>query len=285
MSRPLDLRGAPLLLDGAMGTALLARGLPAGALPEDWLLDRPDEVAAVHAAHAAAGARLLLTCTFNAASARLTGRPAGADLARTCALAAGLALRAAGGGVVAGALGPAAVAVPGGDAPPRAALAAPFERPVAALAEAGVDLLWLESQYDPREAQAALAVALGAGLPVVVTFTLAGRDGRLEAPGGGAAEPLLLGAAEAGAAAVGVNCVATGEALTALAAWARERLPVPFVAKPSPGLPGRVLPPRPFAAALRPAVRAGARLVGGCCGAEAGHVGALAAMLRDEGAR
>ncbi|HET9551588.1 MAG TPA: homocysteine S-methyltransferase family protein, partial [Anaeromyxobacteraceae bacterium] len=100
MSRPLDLAGPPLLLDGAMGTALLARGLPPGALPEDWLLERPGDVEAVHAGHAAAGARVLLSCTFNAASARLDGHPAGADLDRTCALAVALARRAAGGALV-----------------------------------------------------------------------------------------------------------------------------------------------------------------------------------------
>jgi 5-methyltetrahydrofolate--homocysteine methyltransferase len=56
-------------------------------------------------------------------------------------------------------------------------------------------------------------------------------------------------------------------------------VPVPVVAKPSPGLPGAVLPPAAFAAAVEPAVRAGARLVGGCCGAGPGHVAALRALV------
>lgn len=272
------------LLDGAMGTALLARGLPPGALPEDWVLERPREVAAVHRAHAAAGAQLLLTCTFNAASLRAGNRRSPSALARACADGVALARAEARGGLVAGALGPLALAVPGGAAPPDAELSAPFVAPVRALVGAGADLLWLESQYDPREAAAALAVARASGRPVVVTFTFVERGGRFVSPAGEAPEALLLAAARGGAAAVGVNCVAPGPALCAMAAWARSALPVPFVAKPSPGLPGAVLSPAAFAAAVAPAVRAGAAWLGGCCGAEAGHVGALAALLRDEGA-
>ena len=274
------LPAGPLLLDGAMGTALLARGLPAGALPEDWVLSRPEEVAAVHRSHAEAGARLLLTCTFNAASLRAGNRLPPSALARACTAGVALARAEARGGLVAGALGPLALAVPGGAAPPEADLAAPFAAPVRALAAAGADLLWLEGQYDPRELSAALPVALAAGLPVAVTFTFAGSGARFTTPGGEPVEPLLLAAARGGAAAVGVNCVAPGPALTALARWARGALQVPFVARPSPGLPGQVLGPAAFAAALAPAVQAGAGWIGGCCGAEAAHLAALGALLR-----
>src|SRR4051794_19559942 len=55
-----------LILDGAMGTALFARGL-AGRAPS-WNLSRPDEVLAVHREHVAAGADLVLTNTFVGAS-------------------------------------------------------------------------------------------------------------------------------------------------------------------------------------------------------------------------
>jgi 5-methyltetrahydrofolate--homocysteine methyltransferase len=268
-----------LPLDGAMGTALLARGLPAGEVPEAWVLARPDQVAAVHRAHVAAGARLLLTCTFNAASLRAGHRFPPSALARACAAGVALARAEARGGLVAGALGPLAVSVPGGAPPAESDLTSPFVAPVRALVDAGADLLWLESQYDLREAAAALATARAAGLPVVVTYTLAERGGRFVAAGGEPAEPLLVAAVRGGAAAVGVNCVAAGPALTALAAWALAELPVPFVARPSPGLPGSVLAPAAFAAAVAPALRAGAAWIGGCCGAEAGHVGALAALL------
>ena len=272
----------PLLLDGAMGTALQVMGLAPTDLPEAWLLARPEAIGEVHRAHVAAGARLLLTCTFNAAAPRAAGLLGGGLVRRACLAAAALARLEADGAdgvLVAGALGPRALARPGGPVPPEAELARPFLPALQALVEGGVDLLWLETQYDQREALAALRVAVPLGLPVVLTYALHARDGRLLAADGTPAEALLREAAAAGAAAAGVNCAPAGPALTALTRWAASELLVPFVAKPSPGLPGAVLPPAPFADAVAPAIEAGARLVGGCCGATAEHVAALARRM------
>ena len=60
-------RGAaqPIVWDGGVGTALIARGLELGREPpEAWLLRRPDEVLAVHSEFAGAGAEVLQTCSF-----------------------------------------------------------------------------------------------------------------------------------------------------------------------------------------------------------------------------
>jgi len=272
--------GSPTLLDGAMGTALQARGLAADALPEEWLLSRPEEIAAVHTAHAAAGAGVLLTCSFNAAAPRLAARMGGARADDLCARAVGLARAAASGALVAGALGPTGLARPGDPSPRRSELGERYDQPARALAAAGADLLWLESQWDVGEARAALAAARRTGLPVAVTFTLREtRAGRFEAPDGTPAEDCLRAVAADGALAAGVNCVSPGPALAALAAWAAVALPVPFAAKPSPGPPGAVLSPSQFAAALAPALRGRAWLAGGCCGATAAHLAALGAAL------
>lgn len=270
---------APLLLDGAMGTALQGRGLPADAVPEGWVLARPDEVERVHAEHAAAGARVVLTCTFNAASPRLAARLDPARLEELCAEAVRLARRGAPAALVAGDLGPTGLFGPGRAPPPDDEVLAAYARPARALARAGADLLWVESQWDLAEARLALAAARGAGIPAAVTFTPREERGRLRAPDGTAVEALLEGAAAAGAIAVGVNCLFASPALAALAAWARAGLRVPLAAKPSPGLPGAVLGPDAFAAALRPALDAGLGMVGGCCGATAAHVAALGAAL------
>ncbi|ACG73290.1 homocysteine S-methyltransferase [Anaeromyxobacter sp. K] len=274
--RPFD---GPTLLDGAMGTALLAGGLPAGALPEAWVLERPEAIAAVHAAHAAAGAQVVLTCTFNAAGPRLDPLVPPDRVGALCAAAVRLARRAAPGARVAGDLGPTALYGPGRPPPDGAAVRARYARAAGALAAAGADLLWAESQWDLAEARLALDAARAAGLPVVVTFALRAEAGRLAAPDGTPAEALLEAVADAGAAAAGVNCVPPGPALAALAAWAARRLAVRFVAKPSPGLPGEVLGPDAFAEALRPAVQAGLGVAGGCCGAGPGHLAALRRLL------
>jgi 5-methyltetrahydrofolate--homocysteine methyltransferase len=270
----------PTLLDGAMGTALLARGLPPDAVPEEWVLERPDEVARVHAEHAAAGARLLLTATFGCPAAAIARRLGAERIASLCAAAVHLARTAAEDGVlVAGAVGPTGLSIPRGPPAPPAALATRFAPPLAALAEAGADLLWIESQWDLAEARAALAAGRATGLPCVVTFTFAEDGGRFRAPDGTPAEACLAGIASAGAAAAGVNCVFAGPALDTLSAWATAHLGVPFVAKPSPGLPGAVLAPEAFARALRPALDAGLSVVGGCCGATGDHLRAIGPLL------
>jgi 5-methyltetrahydrofolate--homocysteine methyltransferase len=270
-----------------MGTALAARGLATDALPEEWLLARPEEVLRVHADHAAAGARILLTCTFSCAAPRLEARAGAAAVPAACARAAALAREAgaAAGVLVAGAVGPTGLAPPLGPGAPSAALEARYARAFAALGAAGVDLLWIESQHDLAEALAALRAARRIGLPAAVTFSLAERAGRLEPAAGDATALDWLARAEAeGAEAAGVNCVFPGAALDALASAACARLRIPFVLKPSPGLPGAALAPDPFAAALRPALAAGTRVAGGCCGATGAHLRALGAALSAQGA-
>ena len=69
--------GRTLLLDGGMGTMLQARGLPAGEHPEQFCLDRPDVLRGIHADYLAAGADIILTCTFGGSRLKL---PAGIDV-------------------------------------------------------------------------------------------------------------------------------------------------------------------------------------------------------------
>jgi 5-methyltetrahydrofolate--homocysteine methyltransferase len=242
-----------------MGTALLARGL--SGLPEDWLAARPGEIAAVHAAHVRAGAALCLTATFNLDAPRL----ATAATVRELASAAVRLARAAGAARVAGAVGPTC-----GERPGR------YARAFEALAAAGVDLLWAESQLDLAEAREALAAGRALGLPCVVTVTFT-RGDRLArgVPVGDA----LAALADGGAAAVGVSCVEAGPRLERILARAAPGLGVPLVAKPSPGLPGAVLAPAPFAERCAALAEAGAAWIGACCGATPEHVAAIARRL------
>jgi methionine synthase I (cobalamin-dependent) len=63
--------GPILLLDGGLGSALLARGLRPGDPPDRWNLERPEEVLAVHRGYVAAGSEAIHTNTFGANRARL----------------------------------------------------------------------------------------------------------------------------------------------------------------------------------------------------------------------
>ena len=93
-----------VLLDGAMGTQLQARGLAPGELPETWNLIRPEDVQAIHEAYLAAGADVVTTNTFGA-NALKCGEDAAA-VVRAGVEIARAAVRKAGRGLVALDLGP-----------------------------------------------------------------------------------------------------------------------------------------------------------------------------------
>ena len=261
-----------------MGTTLLARGLEPGVSPERWLVERPDEIAAVHAAHAAAGAEVVLTCTFNIASSRVD-RSSVEDVA---ARAVALARSAAPGATVAGAVGPSGLCDPARRPPRAAELAALYSRAFSALAAEGVDLLWAESQYSAAEARTAVRCALQSGERVAASVVYTGaRGGRAALPDGTLVDDLLEELAGMGAAAVGVNCVLPdAPGLAEAIAGVARRVTVPVIAKPSAGLPGHLLTPEEFGERCRSLRAAGASWIGGCCGAGAEHVAAAARALR-----
>ena len=233
----------PHLLDGAMGTELARRGFR--GLPEAALTEAPWLVKAIHAEYAALGARLVLTATLNV----LTEGDARAIAPKAVALAR----EAAPDALVAADLGP-------GVSEAEAAGV------LAAFAAAGADLAWAETQLESPAARALVAAAHRAGLECVVTFAAAGAE-----------EVAALADAVPDADAVGWNCLPDAhDAELVVRALLR---PARFVvAKPNAGRTHGVSP-EDFAEGLKAATRAGARLVGGCCGAGPAHLAALARAL------
>ena len=270
---------AVLLLDGAMGTELFLRGLVWGELPERWLLERPDEVARVHAAHAAAGAELVLSCTFNLASPkRLKDAGLAANVETLAETAVRLARRSAPGALVAGAVGPTGLITPQKEEPSAETLAEWYRDAGRALKGAGVDLLWAESQWSLAEARIALLAFKETGLPVAVTLSPVTSGGSLLAGSGEALGDAFHTLVEAGAAAVGINCVLPNAPVTSTLRQATG-LGVPIIAKPSAGLPGSVIEPKDFARWLVELRGAGAGWLGGCCGATPAHLAAARELL------
>jgi 5-methyltetrahydrofolate--homocysteine methyltransferase len=259
-----------------MGTALFARGLPTDVAPETWLDERPWDVAAAHAGHAAAGAELLLTCTFNLARLDLAGlRQDPVEVARRAVPLA----RAARPRLVAGCIGATGLALPGSRPPAVAELTERYDGAARALAAAGVDLLWIETQLDLVEARAALAAGRRTGLPVVATAWMRPSAGGMEALDGRPGPEFLSALWRDGAAAVGVNCVAPDRHLAQVLATTAASVPVPLVVKPNAGLPGEPVAPEVFASGVADAVRAGASMAGGCCGVGPAHLRALGALV------
>lgn len=272
--------GRTLLLDGGMGTMLQARGLPAGEHPEQFCLDRPDVLRGIHADYLAAGADIILTCTFGGSRLKL---PTGIDVTpfnRTMARIARAAVDAAGReAFVAGDMGPCGQFVrPLGDLHPLELYEALREQ-ARGLVEGGVDLFLIETQFDLAEVRIAVAaIRAESDLPIMVSMTFEQGTSLT----GTTPEIFAETMQNLGVDALGLNCGLGPEQMAPLMERFLACSSVPVLAEPNAGLPELVdgktvfrLPPEPFAEKTAAFVGMGARLVGGCCGTTPDHIAAL----------
>lgn len=277
----------PLVLDGAMGTQLQARGLQPGEIPEDWNLTRPADVQAIHAAYYAAGSDIVLTNTFGASPAKYHGVHPLADIIAAGVRQARAAAVAAGGTrYVALDVGPTGhLLKPAGDYAFDAAYAS-FAEQIRLGAAAGADLVMIETMSDVYELKAAvLAAKENCNLPVIATVAL-GEDGKLLT----GASPDVVGALLEGlhVDALGFNCGLGPDLLLPHLKSLASVTNLPLVVKPNAGLPKVVdgetvflVGPEAFAADVAELVRAGAVVLGGCCGTTPAHIAAVRRLLDD----
>ena len=201
-----------LLIDGAMGTELFARGLGSGDPPEMWNVDHPDRVTAVHADYVNAGSDIVLTNSFGGTGFRLKLHKLDdrcVELNRAAAQVARAAVDAhhAETGrrvLVAGSMGPTGELLePMGSLTP-ATCADAFREQAIGLDEGGADVLWIETMSHLDEVAAAVEGARSVSdLPVCATlsFDTAGRTMM-----GVTGEDAVNRLAELGVDAIGANC-------------------------------------------------------------------------------
>ncbi len=276
--------GPPIVADGAMGTMLLAAGLAPGRPTEQWVLERPEAVLAVHRAYVEAGAELILTCTFGGTRPRLARAGLEGRVAEVNRKAVELAREAAAGrALVAGDIGPLGeLLAPLGKRTYEEAVDL-FAEQAAALAEAGVDVLYIETMSALEEAKAAVEGArhVAPNLPITLTFSF-DTHGRTNM--GVRPEQVVRAAREWGLAAVGANCGATLEMTEGALRKMRETDPeAVLIAKPNAGLPRMVggkpvydATPEMMADFVAHVLPLGIRIIGGCCGSTPDHIRAIA---------
>ncbi len=281
---------ACVLLDGAMGTELFAAGLKQGRAPEWWNLEHPDLVAAVNRSYAEAGSDIVVTNTFGGTPIKLATVGLEGRCAEINAAAVRLAREACGDKtLIAGDIGPSGeFLAPMGTATVEA-LRDAFTEQARALADAGADLLIVETMYDLREAEVATAAAAATDLPVISTMTFESKRRGYFTIMGNRIGPSLRALAEAGASAVGFNCNVVPKDMLGMVREANAEVDLPIVAQPNAGQPdvtadGLVYDAEPntFAAELLEIVEAGARVVGGCCGTSPEFIRAARALLDAE---
>jgi len=280
--------GRTLVGDGATGTMLQAAGLQAGAPPELWVLEQPQEITRLHRAYVEAGSDMILTCTFGSTRPRLEMARLDVRVDQINRRAAALARQVAGDDVyVVGDIGPTGQLMdPLGPLSYDAAVEL-FAEQARALAESGVDALQVETMSDLNEARAAVTGAQSAcDLPVFCTMSF-DTHGRTSM---GVKPAQAAGAlAELGVAALGANCGRAPDELLEILPQMRAAAPeTPLIAKPNAGLPRLVgeqvlydATPQQMAELARRFVALGVAIVGGCCGSTPQHIAAVAAAVRD----
>jgi len=283
-----------LLADGATGTNLFSMGLQTGDAPELWNLDYPERVAAHYRSFIEAGSDIVLTNTFGGNQRRLMLHQA-QDRVHELNTAAARILKeviAESGRdvVVAGSMGPTGDILEPNGPLSIAAAADAFEEQARALAEGGVDVLWLETISSREEVQAAFMGAGRVGLPLVNTLSI-DTNGRTMM-GLTAADIInLQPELEPQPVACGTNCgVGASEVVAAVlnffhATENSDKQPI-VIAKANCGIPeyidGEVVyngTPALMARYAQLAVDAGARIIGGCCGTTPEHVHAMRQAL------
>jgi homocysteine S-methyltransferase len=284
----------PILADGAMGTVLYARGVFINRCYDELNLSDPGLILSIHEEYLQAGSEIIETNTFGANRFRLARHGLAGNVAQINAAGVKLARQAvehlrekqAGEAWVAGSVGPLGVRLePLGKTGLDEARAAFIEQ-ISALAEAGVDMLSIETMPALNEAREALAAAreVAPDLPVLVMVTVDDESNCLDGSSPAQAAALLT---EWGADAIGVNC-STGPAtvLTAIEAM-RAATALPLAAMPNAGLPRAVegrniylCSPEYMAEFARNAITAGVQIVGGCCGTTPNHIRAMRSAMR-----
>ncbi len=284
----------PVLADGAMGTVLYARGVFINRCYDELNLSDPNLILSIHEDYLQAGAEILETNTFGANRFRLTRHGLASKVAEINAAGVKLARQAvdhlqekqAGTAYVAGSIGPLGVRLePLGKTGLDEARDA-FAEQIRALADAGVDMLIIETMPALNEAREALLAAeeTAPQLPVLVMVTVDDESNCLDGSSPQQAAALLT---EWGADAIGVNC-STGPStvLTAIEAM-RSATTLPLAAMPNAGMPraieGRniyLCSPEYMASFARKAIAAGAQIVGGCCGTTPNHIRAMRSAMR-----
>lgn len=291
-------QGNPVLCDGAMGTMLYARGVFINRSYDELNLTQPELVREIHLEYLQAGAEVIETNTFGANAFRLEHfglrdkvreiNLAGVHLAREAVNQ----IRDKQGveAFVAGAIGPLGVRLePLGKVGLDEARTA-FAEQISALTEGGpgvgVDLLSIETMTSLSEAEQAIAAARSVApkIPVIVMVTVDEEGNCLD---GASAETAARRLSATGADAIGCNCSAGPATVLSVIERMRPLTDLPLAAMPNAGIPraveGRTIyltSPEYMASFTRKLVKAGATLVGGCCGTTPSFTRAMRSALR-----
>lgn len=274
------------VFDGAMGTALYAKGVYINRCYDELNLSNPDLVREIHTEYLRAGADVIETNTYGATAHKLQQYGLEGNLHEINAVAARLARECAGDrAYVAGAIGPLGLRIePYGPTSYDEAKDL-FKSQAVALVEGGVDLFVLETFSDLSEIRQAIrAVRELCDLPIIAQMTIM-TDGNTQF--GTTPELFTERLDQWGADVIGLNCgvgpAIILSALEKMRAVTKKKLS----AQPNAGLPrdvqGRqfyMCSPEYMSKFTKRFIQAGAKFIGGCCGTTAAHIKLISDAVR-----
>lgn len=261
-----------LYLDGATGSNLMAAGMPRGCCTEEWVINHPEVIIDLQRRYVEAGSQVIYAPTFQAQPIPLSQVKLDRQTESINAMLVSLSRKAAGDAWVAGNLATLAAFIDSYDTALFDTMVENYRRQIAGLLEGGADYLAAETLLYPQDAEAILTAAELEGAEVVTyTFTMQ-PDGSLFS--GMDAGKVLHELEQAGASAVGFNCVAADEMTPGLVSRLRRQVRGPLICKPNAGIPtinseGNAeysMDAAQFSKIMCDCGRMGAQILGGCCG-------------------
>ena len=269
------------ILDGATGSNLRNAGMPKGCCTEAWVLEHPEPLVALQRAYAEAGSKIIYAPTFQAQPIALKAVGLDKQTEKINEALLALSRSAAPGCLIAGDLTTLAAYCDSWDEGNFDLLVENYRRQIRGLIDGGADLLVGETLLYGHEAEAILCAAEleGAGAQMY-TFTMQ-PDGSLFS--GAVAGKILKNLEEAGAAAVGFNCVAADMMTPYLISKLRHYVKGPLICKPNAGVPTigddgvahYAQTPEEFAGFMQQCKENGATILGGCCGTAPEYIRAI----------
>lgn len=280
-----------LFFDGGMGTLLQAEGLQPGELPETWNIERKETIRKIHQSYFEAGSDIVLTNTFGANALKFHDENCSLKAIIDAAVenvrfGAKAAIRDERDYYVALDIGPTGKLLkPLGDLSFEDSYEA-FKEVMQYGEKAGADLIHIETMSDTYEVKAAvLAAKENTNLPVFATMIFDDK-GKLLTGGDVPSVVALLEGLRVDA--LGINCGMGPKQMLPILQQIAQYTSLPIIVKPNAGLPkqrdGQTyydVTPDVFAKQLQEIVKAGACVIGGCCGTTPKHIRAMIAACKD----
>jgi 5-methyltetrahydrofolate--homocysteine methyltransferase len=285
-----EIKNRVLLSDGAWGTFLQAKGLTPGECPELWNITHRNEVLDIAKSYIRAGSDIIETNSFGGSIIKLSQYGLGDRIAEINKKASAISREAAGNDkFVAGSIGPTGKMILMGDVT-EAELYDAFAEQSIALEKGGADIIIIETMTALDESALAVRAAReNTKCTVILTMTFSATPrGEYRTMMGASPEELVNVAKAEGAHIVGSNCGNGVAGMIGIVKEIRGCDPViPIMIQANAGIPelinGKTVfreSPQHMASYVDELVKAGANIIGGCCGTTPEHIEAMGAAIR-----